>query len=103
MSPASPLPDCRITVGLPVPWHSRYSLRPPPMSTSPANSPCTTIAGGGTAEGTGIEAGPEQEEVDAASTAINTKAPERRRLPLIASPHAHFAVGDGLGASGDTS
>src|SRR5688572_29421042 len=41
------------TVGLPVPWHSRYSLRPLPISTDPEKSPCAAAgdvgAGGGVA------------------------------------------------------
>src|SRR3954468_22769879 len=41
-SPAEPLrPATSTTVGEPVPRHSRYILRPAPMSTSPAKSPLT--------------------------------------------------------------
>src|SRR5258708_3037418 len=40
-----------MTAGLPVPRHSTYSRRPPPMSTRPAKSPCAASATGEAARG----------------------------------------------------
>jgi DNA end-binding protein Ku len=79
--------------GLPVPRHSMYSRRPPPMSTRPAKSPCAASATGEAARGVAQGDG-EQEDGDGQGRGRMTKLQRTHdRLPWLpmvrvpAAPH----------------
>ena len=77
-------PDSRITVGVPLPWHSRYIFRPPPMSTRPAKSPRAAVAHGEAGDGdchARPEAGASDIKVSARIGEISHRSPALRVVP----------------------